>query len=160
MIVGLAVLAMAAGCTSRSGDDEPTKQDDTASQAAEARDEAVDAAGEIAETLTTIDPADVEGTLDAWEDAVTGDLLTEFESNRATSVEQLREAGSESTGEALTAAATDVDKGNATVLVALKATITQDGGEPADSFRRMRLTLTLTDDGWKADGVENVAYGG
>lgn len=74
----------------------------------------------------------------------------------------MTEAGSSAAGEAIAAAATDFDRahGTATVLVALKTTNAQNGGDATDAYRRMRLSLTLTDDGWKADAIDNVPYSG
>jgi Mce-associated membrane protein len=163
VLVACTVLALAAGCTSRTGNGpvEPTRSSETAS-AAEERDEMVDAGAEIAETLATVDPADVQGSVDAWLAVATGDLLTEYEDKMDTAVAQLTEAGSSAAGEALTAAATDFDRANgtATVLVALKTTNSQNGGDATDAYQRMRLSLTMTDDGWKADAIESVPVGG
>jgi Mce-associated membrane protein len=155
----VAALGLLAGCTSRTGGEAPDPTEEASSAALELADMLTEADAAV-ETLNTIDATDVEGSLDEWESVATGELLREFRTGRAGHVETLTEAGTSSEGEVLASAATEFDDGAAEVLAAMRIEVTRPGADPTEKRQRMRLGMTMTDDGWKVDSVETVPYTG
>ena len=155
----VAVLGLLAGCTSRTGGEAPGPTEEPSSPAMELADMLTEADTAV-ETLNTIDATDVEGSLDEWESVATGELLRELRTGRAGHVETLTEAGASSEGEVLASAATEFDDGAAEVLAAMRVVVTQPGAAPTEKKQRIRLGMTMTDDGWKVDSVETVPYTG
>jgi Mce-associated membrane protein len=152
----VAVLGLLAGCTSRTGGKAP---EPTSSPAMELADMLTEADTAV-ETLNTVDATDIEGSLDEWESVATGDLLDEFRTGRSTFVETLTEAGTSTEAEALASAATEFEDGMAEVLAAVRIEVTQPGAAPTEKKQRMRIGMTMTDDGWKIHSVETVPYDG
>jgi hypothetical protein len=155
----IAVLGLVAGCTSRTGG--PPAETETPSAATQ-RDQMIEEADKIVDVLNTVDPDDVEAAYDKWESVATGDLLDEFESGREENIEALRSAGTGSEAEVLASAAAEFDRdnGDAVVLAAVKVVVTPPAAEPTEKHQRLRLTLTMVDQAWKASDLEQVPAGG
>lgn len=131
----------------------------TSAAAVDARDNALRAARQLASTLQTIDPSQPEEGLDAWEAAATGDLLDQLKRDRGKNLDKIKKAPSTSSAEVVETALTDLDvsSGTATAITAMDVTqsamVGDNPGPPTVRQLRVRLTLKLTDAGWKASGT-------
>lgn len=122
------------------------------------RDTVLREARQAAVNLTTLDPVQVEGSLDLWQGSVTGPLAEEFGNNRQSYARLISEHRSRSESEVIDAAVAELDsrQGTARVLVGLDVTVTPEQGEPAVSKQRLQLQMSRTEDGWKAGGINPV----
>ncbi|HEY9414665.1 MAG TPA: hypothetical protein VIQ30_07905 [Pseudonocardia sp.] len=131
----------------------------TSAEAVDARDAAIKAARQLASTLQTIDPTRPDEALDSWEAVATGDLLEQLKRDRKKNLDQIRKAPSTSNADVVETALTDLDvsAGTATAITAMdvtQATLVNDTPGPSTVRQlRVRLTLKLTDQGWKASGT-------
>lgn len=91
----------------------------------------------------------------------TGALLDELRKNRDTSVQAVTEAKTATTGSVLSAAVAELDTeaGTARLLAAVAVSVAQDGGEPTEKRVRLELTLTKTDNEWKASALAQIPAG-
>lgn len=131
----------------------------TSAEAVDARDAALKAARQVAETLQTINPTRADESLDEWEAAATGDLLAQLKRDRGKNLDQIKKAPSTSSAEVVETALTDLDvsAGTATAITAMDVTqsamVNDNPGPPTVRQLRVRLTLKLTDAGWKASST-------
>lgn len=131
----------------------------TSAEAVDARDNALRAARQLAETLQTINPTRADEGLDAWEAAATGDLLAQLRRDRGKNLDQIKKAPSTSSADVVETALTDLDvsAGTATAITAMDVTqstlVNDNPGPPTVRQLRVRLTLKLTDSGWKASST-------
>lgn len=134
----------------------------TSTEGAQAREDALDAARDLAVTLQKVSPDRPEETLDDWEAAATGPLLEQLRRDRAKYLEQMRQAPASSFATVLDAALTelDVDAGTATAIAAIDvrsnapSSATGPSGEPEDRELRVKLTLNRTEAGWKVASTD------
>jgi Mce-associated membrane protein len=120
------------------------------------------AAGEQAvQNLNTLDHADVDHGLDVWEGSTTGDLHTQLVQGRSDFARQVRQAGTVSTARVLSGAVTELDArtGRASVMVALRITVTAPDGKPAVKESRLLGELTRTSAGWKLSALGQAPLG-
>lgn len=167
VVLGLVALLVAAGVVAvvlATGSEDGTPKAVPATSGASAadvelaaeRDAVLDAGTEAAEVLSTLDFENVEEGLDRWESVATGDLLDQITSSRAQAVQQVQEARTKSVGTVRSAAVAelDADRGTARLLLAVTAEVTVAGGEPTYRQTRVSMTMTRTEDGWKADWMK------
>lgn len=125
-----------------------------------ARDQALDAGRKGVVVLNTVDYQKVDASLDEWERVSTGDLHDQLVSSRKQSKQAIVTARSVTKPAVLTAAvqAVDAKAGTATVLVALKVSVSVGDAAPTDKFLRLTCTLLRTDQGWQLNSIGQVPY--
>lgn len=129
---------------------------------AQTRDQALGDARQAAINLTTVNSADVAGTLSNWNSVVTGDLATQFSASR-TQLEQQITANPGSTQVTIVNAALtalDAPAGTATALIFADVAATAQGQQPLAQRFALRMTVQRTDAGWKAATLESLAQKG
>jgi Mce-associated membrane protein len=129
-----------------------------ANPTATARDGAVAGATLAGQVLTSAQAADAEGTVDRMTQVATGPLLENLRSQRDHWVAQIRQSGTQVTGEVLAVATSTIDAtaGKATVLVLVKVTNTK---ERSARQQRIILDMSRTPQGWKAAAVSAAPVG-
>lgn len=134
--------------------------DDSAAYAKE-RDRALAAGRQAVLNLNTLDHRDVEDGLDTWLDSTTGDLLKQLTDGRAEFEKQIRQAKTVTTAKVLSGAVTELDDraGRASVMVALRITVTAAKGKPTPKDSRMLAELTRTPKGWKLSALGQAPVG-
>lgn len=136
---------------------EDLREDDTIAVKT-ARDEAHEAARTAVVTMNTLDYREADAGLDAWEAASTGELHDEIVRTRAESRRAIVDAKSVTKATVLSSAVEAVDDraGTATVLAAVRVTVSTAGNEPTDKYQRLQCTLLRTEQGWKLDSLGQV----
>lgn len=130
---------------------------------ASVRDEVAREASTAARTLTTLDAADAEASVAAWRAVSTGRLLATVSAAEGRQYRDLVAAGgANATSTVVETAVRTIDGDEATVLVGLDIAV--DGADdPAggDDVQRSRLvvTMTRTEDGWRASALAPVGVG-
>ncbi|GAB2924125.1 hypothetical protein GCM10027047_21470 [Rhodococcus aerolatus] len=101
----------------------------------EQRDDALDAARTIAGTLTTVNGADVTGTLDSWDAVVAGPLADEFKNSRAQIEQRATQTQASVTSTVTGAALTQLDTtaGTAAALVFVDTSTSNGAAAPSVS---------------------------
>jgi Mce-associated membrane protein len=123
-----------------------------------ARDGALSAARQLVVTLQSVDPAQPEQGMRAWQAAATGALLERLRKDQNQYLEQLKKTPMRSRASVLDAALTDLDAkaGTATAIAALDVTQTPivngEAGKSIVRQLRVKLTMNRTDAGWKVAG--------
>ncbi|WP_197356560.1 hypothetical protein, partial [Streptomyces clavuligerus] len=128
--------------------------DDGAAFAAE-RDRALAAGEQAILNLNTLDHRDLARGLDTWEDSATGELRKQLTDGRGEFERQIQRARTVSSAEVVSGAVTELDDraGRASVLVALRITVTAPKTEPVRKESRMLGELTRTPEGWKLSAL-------
>lgn len=134
---------------------------DDAADFAASRDDALAAARQAVTNLNTLDHREIDEGLDRWEASATGELLAQLQKGREGFEKQVREAGTVTTAEVLSAALTELDDraGRADVLVAVRITVTAPGEKPQAKESRMLGEVTRTGDGWKLSALGQAPAG-
>jgi len=111
-------------------------------------------------TMNTLDYRKLDQGLANWSDATTGALHDEITKLTAENKQQLMEAKSVTKAVVRSSAVRELDEraGKATVIAAIKTTVSTGGGEPTDKYQRIEASLVRTDAGWKLDGIGKVPY--
>jgi Mce-associated membrane protein len=179
VLAAFAVVVVAAGflvwsvieLTSAGGDVDDARQDvatanehlkdlreDDAVAVQTARDAALDAGGKGAVVLNTLDYRKVDAGLDEWARITTGSLHDQVVNARAQSKEAITNARSVSEAELLSSAVEDVNEqaGTATVLVALKISVSTSSAAPTEKYLRLKCTLLRTRQDWKLTDLGQV----
>ncbi|MGD9531249.1 hypothetical protein [Pseudonocardia sp.] len=123
---------------------------------AAARDAVLVDARQAAVNLNTLDPADVDGGLDLWEQSATGPLLEEYRRNRDSYATFVREARRSTEASVVDAAVSEIDvrTGKARILVGVDVVLRPEGQEPLLSRQRLQMEMTRTPEGvWKASRI-------
>lgn len=125
------------------------------------RDDVRQAGEQAVQNLNTLDYRNAAAGLQIWAQSTTGDLNQQLTANRAQVLAQLQKAQTITTARVLEAALTTLDEraGTATIIVALKITVTPASGAPADKSNRFEGQLTRTAAGWKLSAVGPVPIG-
>lgn len=134
---------------------------DESLQYSQLRDEVRQAGEQAVQNLNTLDYRNAAAGLQIWAQSSTGDLNQQLTANQSQVTAQLQKAKTITTAKVLEAALTALDEraGTATVLVALKITVTPETGAPVDKSNRFEGQLTRTDAGWKLSAVGPVPIG-
>ncbi|HEY0451354.1 hypothetical protein [Actinophytocola sp.] len=111
-------------------------------------------------TMNTLDYRKLDQGLGNWADATTGTLHDEIVKLTAQNKQQLKDAKSVTSAEVRSSAVKELDDraGKATVIAAIKATVSTGGKKAVDKYQRIEATLAKTDTGWKLEGLGEVAY--
>ncbi|MFH8617636.1 hypothetical protein ACH4E8_21500 [Streptomyces sp. NPDC017979] len=134
--------------------------DDSAAYAKE-RDRVLAAGRQAVLNLNTLDHRDVAGGLATWQDSTTGELLKQLTDGRGEFERQIREAKTVTTAKVLSGAVTELDDraGKASVMVALRITVTAPKEKPTPKDSRMLAELTRTPKGWKLSALGQAPVG-
>lgn len=123
----------------------------SAGDSAKTRNDATKAGRAGVAIVNTVDYRDVDASLDRWEQVSTGQLHDDVAGGRAQTKQALEQAKTSATASVLAAAVTELNDqaGTATMIAAVKVTVTADGKPPVDKYTRLRAGLQRTKDGWK-----------
>ncbi|MFC9251506.1 hypothetical protein [Amycolatopsis thailandensis] len=125
---------------------------------ARVRDSARDGALRVAEALLNVNPADPEGTYARYESVSTGQLLSQFQQDKAARLNQIRSGGVKSALAPNPAAAVmEIVDDKASVLLYAATDVTDAAGQATKKYLPIVLRLHRVDAaGWKAAGIESV----
>lgn len=128
---------------------------------AQTRDQVLAAGEQAVQNLNTLDWRQVDRGLDSWQDSTTGDLHDQLVQGRTAFTKQVRQARTVTAAKVLSGAVTELDDraGQASVMVAVRITVTPQQGRPADKDSRMLGRLTRTQAGWKLSGLGQAPTG-
>ncbi|WP_410656773.1 hypothetical protein [Amycolatopsis sp. lyj-112] len=122
-----------------------------------ARDATRDGALRLAGTLLTVDPADLEGSYARYEAASTGELLTQFQQNKATWMTQFRASGAKTSMDPSSIAAVmELVGDRASVLLYATSNVSDAQGAVTKKPLNIVLRMQRLPEGWKASGIETV----
>ncbi|MFF3286554.1 hypothetical protein [Streptomyces sp. NPDC003023] len=157
----LTLTVLAAGCAGWGGWSWYEAAHDDSLSYAQERDEALAAGRQAVQNMNTLDHRDLKGGLDSWEDSSTGDLHRQLVDGRGEFERQIQEAKTVTSAKVLSAAVTELDgrAGRASVMIALRITVTAPKGEPARKESRMLGELTRTPQGWKLSALGQAPVG-
>ncbi|MEU0368763.1 hypothetical protein ABZ070_00590 [Streptomyces sp. NPDC006283] len=161
LAAGLALTVAAAGFAGWGGWSWYAAEHDDSAAFAQTRDEALADGRQAVQNMNTLDHRDLKRGLDTWEDSTTGDLRTQLRDGRKEFERQIQEAKTVTSAKVLSAAVTELDDraGKASVMVALRITVTAPKGEPARKESRMLGELTRTPEGWKLSALGQAPVG-
>lgn len=124
---------------------------------ARTRDSARDGALRAAEALLNVDSADPEGTYARYESVSTGQLLTQFQQDKAARLNQIRSSGTKTSLAPNPATAVmEVVDDKASVLLFATTDVKDAAGQTTKRYLPIVLRLQRLPEGWKAAGVESV----
>jgi len=124
---------------------------------ARVRDSARDGALRAAEALLNVNPADPEGTYARYESVSTGQLLTQFQQDKAARLDRIRTGGAKSALAPNPAAAVmEIVDDKASVLLYAATDVTDAAGQASKKYLPLVLRLQRLPEGWKAAGIESV----
>jgi len=157
----LALTVVAAGCAGWGGWSWYTAANDASVAYAQVRDDALAAGEQALQNMNTLDHRDISRGLDTWEDSATGDLRKQLVDGRGEFEKQIQQAKTVTSAKILSGAVTELDDraGKASVMVALRITVTAPKGEPAQKESRMLGELTRTPEGWKLSALGQAPVG-
>ncbi|MEV3987958.1 hypothetical protein AB0J57_03530 [Streptomyces sp. NPDC049837] len=138
-----------------------TAAHDESAAYATTRDEVLAAGEQAVQNMNTLDHRDLRRGLDTWQASATGDLLAQLTDSRAQFERQIRQARTVTGAKVLSGAVTELDTraGRASVMVALRITVTPPKGKPAAKEARMLGELTRTPEGWKLSALGQAPVG-
>lgn len=121
------------------------------------RDAAVEFGTEVARAFTTLDHTTIVSDLDHFESLATGDLLVQLKGSRDEVAQNATLQRSKTEGTVLSAALAEFDPamGTARLLAAVSVDVVVND-QPTTRRERITITLTMTKDGWKANGLSVV----
>ncbi|MFK0247104.1 hypothetical protein ACIQUM_20605 [Amycolatopsis azurea] len=121
------------------------------------RDSARDGALRAADALLTVNPADPEGTYARYESVSTGQLLAQFQQDKAARLDRIRTGGAKSALAPNPAAAVmEIVDDKASVLLYAATDVTDAAGQASKKYLPLVLRLQRLPEGWKAAGIESV----
>lgn len=124
----------------------------TNAQNALQRDQAIDAAQQIAVNINTVRPSTLDGDLDAAQSSLAEPMLTEYQKVRQRFADSLRQAQAQVVATPASAALTafDPDRGTASAIVAINVTAQSATTQPTAKQQLFVIEMVRTPDGWKA----------
>lgn len=133
--------------------------DDTLSRA-KTRDEVDRIARSAITTFHTLDYHKVDEGLDGWLNASTGDLHNEVLGRRASAKQTIEEAKTITSANVLSLSVTELnrDEGKATVIAAVRVTVSPEGKQAENKYMRIQGVLERAGDGWKLSGIGQVDF--
>ncbi|WP_406112948.1 nuclear transport factor 2 family protein [Streptomyces sp. NBC_01014] len=159
--VALALALLAAGAAAWGGWSWYAAAHDDSAAYARTRDSVLAAGEQAVQNMNTLDHRKVASGLDAWESSTTGDLHQQLTNGRTEFEKQIKEARTVSTAKVLSGAVTELDArtGKASVMVALRITVTAPKGKPSEKESRLLGELTRTSGGWKLSALGQAPVG-
>ncbi|WP_019932659.1 hypothetical protein [Nocardia sp. BMG111209] len=125
---------------------------------AQARDTALDSARQAAINLSSMNPNDVDGSIDLMKSSMTGAMLDQLTQNRDRIKQAAEQSKTKIDAKVLGASLSSLnsERNKATALVALQLTQTAPN-VPAESFRTTwSLDMSKVGDGWKAEQANSL----
>ncbi|MFE5093521.1 hypothetical protein ACFRCI_24985 [Streptomyces sp. NPDC056638] len=161
VVAAIVLTALAAGSAAWGGWSWYGAAHDDSAGYGQTRDDALAAGEQAVQNLNTLDHQRLDQGLDSWEDSTTGDLHQQLADGRNGFEKQIQEAKTVSTAKVLSGAVTELDDrtGKASVMVALRITVTAPKGKPAVKESRMLGRLTRTSEGWKLSALGQAPVG-
>lgn len=134
--------------------------DESLGYAAE-RDRVLAAADQAIVNLNTLDYRNVDAGLKLWQDSSTAQLYDEIAKGRTQLTSDIQKAKTISTATIAESALTELDTraGKASVIAAVRITITRADGRPSSNLRRLAGQLTRTSSGWKLSALGQAPTG-
>jgi Mce-associated membrane protein len=131
------------------------------SQAAQVRDQVLQAGEQAVQNFNTLDYRSVAAGLALWEQSSTGPLHAEITAGRAQFERQIRQTKTITTARILDGALTalNAQAGTASIIVAVQITVTPAHGSPAINQSRLAGILARTASGWKLSALGQVPVG-
>ncbi|WP_174555068.1 hypothetical protein [Actinomadura hibisca] len=157
-----AVLALLAACWAAwSGWSWYAAAHDEGRHYSQEREEVLQSGVQAVQNLSTLDHRDIAAGLRTWLDSSTGELHDQLVRDRARFEEQVRKAKTVTGARVLEAGVAELDDraGRASVIAAVRITVTPPGGEPAAKQSRLIAKLTRTPAGWKVHALGPAAVG-
>ncbi|MGW7053011.1 hypothetical protein [Streptomyces sp. NPDC054887] len=135
---------------------------DDSARFATTRDEVLAAGEQAVQNMNTLDHRDLRRGLDTWQDSATGDLRAQLTAGRPQFERQIQQAKTVTHAKVLAGAVTELDTraGRASVIVALRITVTPPKGKLAAKESRMLGQLTRTPEGWKLSALGQAPVAG
>ncbi|WP_328379395.1 hypothetical protein OHB13_31950 [Streptomyces sp. NBC_00440] len=160
-VVALALALLAAGAAGWGGWSWYAAAHDDSAAYARSRDQVLAAGEQAVQNMNTLDHRKLTTGLDAWEASTTGDLHKQLTDGRPEFEKQIKQAQTVSTARVLSGAVTELDvrAGRASVMVALRITVTAPKGKPAEKESRLLGELTRTSGGWKLSALGQAPVG-
>ncbi|MET7858054.1 hypothetical protein ABZS81_12650 [Streptomyces sp. NPDC005318] len=161
VVAGMVLAVVAAGGAGWGGWSWYAAAHDDSAAYAHTRDDALAAGEQAVQNMNTLDHENLAKGLDSWEDSTTGDLHQQLVDGRGAFEKQIQEAQTVSTAKVLSGAVTELDDrtGKASVMVALRITVTAPKGKPAVKESRLLGQLTRTSEGWKLSALGQAPVG-
>ena len=130
-------------------------------QAAQLRDQVLQAGEQAVQNFNTLDYRKVAAGLALWEQSSTGPLHTEISAGRAQFERQIQQTKTVTTARILDGALTALNTraGTASIIVAVQITVTPAHGSPVTKQTRLAGTLASTASGWKLSALGQVPVG-
>jgi Mce-associated membrane protein len=130
-------------------------------QDAQLRDQVLQAGEQAVQNFNTLDYRRVAAGLALWEQSSTGPLHTEVRAGRAQFERQIQQTKTITTARILDGALTALNPraGTASIIVAVRITVTPAQGTPVTKQSRLAGTLTRTASGWKLSALGQVPVG-
>ena len=130
-------------------------------QDAQLRDQVLQAGEQAVQNFNTLDYRRVAAGLALWEQSSTGPLHTEIRAGRAQFERQIQQTRTITTSRILDGALTALNPraGTASIIVAVRITVTPAQGSPVTKQSRLAGTLTRTPSGWKLSQLGQVPVG-
>ncbi|WP_328333723.1 MULTISPECIES: hypothetical protein [unclassified Streptomyces] len=160
-VVALALALLAAGAAGWGGWSWYAAAHDGSAAYARSRDRVLAAGEQAVQNMNTLDHRKLTTGLDTWEASTTGDLHKQLTDGRPEFEKQIKQAQTVSTAKVLSGAVTELDDraGRASVMVALRITVTAPKGKPAEKESRLLGELTRTSGGWKLSALGQAPVG-
>jgi Mce-associated membrane protein len=126
--------------------------------ASDVRDAALLAARQDIVVLNSLDYRNIDGGLNRWLDASTGELHASFEHVTADDRKRIADARAVTTAHVLEAAMISLDtaNGHATVIASVELTVTPKSGKATIKRERQQADVTLVGGRWKVSGLQQV----
>ncbi|MFI9586262.1 hypothetical protein ACIHCQ_31480 [Streptomyces sp. NPDC052236] len=161
LAAALALTVAAAGFAGWGGWSWYSAAHDDSTAYAKQRDAALAAGEQAVQNMNTLDHRDLKRGLDTWEESATGELRKQLTDGRGEFEKQIQQAKTVTSAKVLSGAVTELDDraGRASVLVAVRITVTAPKGKPAEKESRMLGELTRTPEGWKLSALGQAPVG-
>ncbi|KAB2346193.1 hypothetical protein F8566_25595 [Actinomadura rudentiformis] len=137
-------------------------KDDPARAVAAARDQALAQGRQAMVNLNTLDYRAAERDLKVWQDSSTGELYNQIAAGREGLIADVTRNKTATSAKILEAAITELDAaaGKATIIAALRVTVTPSTGAATTRISRQTGQLTRTAEGWKLASLGQAPSGG
>jgi Mce-associated membrane protein len=128
---------------------------------AQLRDQVLQAGEQAVQNFNTLDYRHVAAGLALWEQSSTGPLHTEITAGRTQFERQIQQTKTITSARILDGALTALNPraGTASIVVAVRITVTPANGSPVTKQSRLAGTLTRTSSGWKLSQLGQVPVG-
>ncbi|MFG2003776.1 hypothetical protein ACGFNU_31920 [Spirillospora sp. NPDC048911] len=137
-------------------------KDDPARSVAAARDQALAQGRQAIVNLNTLDHRTSDRDLKVWQDSATGELYNQIAAGREGLAADVTKNKTVTSAKILEAAVTELDAaaGKATIIAAVRITVTPPAGAATTKISRQAGQLTRTAEGWKLAALGQAPSGG